>query len=168
VNDFRKDLAFSENASNESFWQDIYEVAFPSMVCAVACSGDTASQRLGIDRLVHLSSGRTLRIDEKVRRVVYEDILIEYLSNDVTGAPGWIEKELQIDYLAYAFLPTETVYLLPWDLLRRAWRRNKNNWLNKYKTIRAQNPGYVTLSVAVPIRTLRIEVANASMVRRTP
>jgi hypothetical protein len=97
IHDFKERLEFSESASGEPFWDAIYRKAFPGMVSHMPCPGDTQSQRLGIDRLILLSSGRVLAIDEKKREQDYNDILLEYLSNDSTGAPGWIEKELQID-----------------------------------------------------------------------
>jgi hypothetical protein len=135
------------------------------MVSHMPCPGDTQSQRLGIDRLILLSSGRVLAIDEKKREQDYNDILLEYLSNDSTGAPGWIEKELQIDYLAYAFMPSKRVYLFPWDMLRRAWLHYKADWLKKYQIPPARNKGYCTHSVAVPIVELHSAVKTAMIIQ---
>lgn len=165
VHNFERDLKFSEEASDEAFWDAIYKKAFPNMVNHMLCSGDTKSQRMGIDRLVLLSNGKVLRIDEKKRREVYDDILLEFVSVDTTGAPGWIEKDLAIDYLAYAFMPIERVYLFPWDMLRRAWKYYKREWIARYPRITAQNDGYKTFSVAVPIDTLRRSVSIASVIQ---
>ena len=163
VNDFYEDLAFSTGASLEDFWGDAYRIAFPDMVRYETCE-DLDWQRLGVDRVIYLSSGHTLHIDEKTRRKVYHDIVLEYVSNDRYNTPGWIEKNLSMDYLAYAFLPTRKVFLFPWQPLRRAWETNKSNWLAKYRNVRAPNHGYNTLSVAIPIIELRREVAQAMVV----
>jgi hypothetical protein len=165
THDFNQQLAYSEAASDEQFWDAIYHKAFPNMVNAMLCSGDTKSQRLGIDRMILLASGRTLKIDEKKRRKVYKDILLEYLSVDTTNAPGWIEKDLAIDYLAYAFMPTQRVYLFPWDMLRRAWRTFGEGWKEKYYNAPAKNNGYTTWSVAVPILVLTRAVNRACIIQ---
>ena len=158
VHDFKERLAFSESASHEGFWSSVYEKAFPNLVFQKLCSGKCQGQYLGIDRVIQLSSGRTLYIDEKKRSGDYSDIFLEVISNDRTGAPGWIEKDLQIDYLAYAFLPSRRVYLFNWPMLKRAWQHFRETWKQKYTPhIQAQNAGYRSVGVAVPIR----EVINA-------
>lgn len=165
VHDFRRQLAYSETASDEPFWNAVYRKAFPNMVNHMVCSGNTQSQRMGIDRLILLSSGRTLSVDEKKRREEYDDILLEYVSVDTTGAPGWMEKDLAIDYIAYAFMRTQRVYLFDWPMLRRAWLHYKSVWLAKYPKITAQNNGYKTLSLAVPIEVVRNAVNTAMIIQ---
>lgn len=165
VHNFNERLRYSQQASAESFWNRVYTKAFPDMVNHMPCNGNTLSQRLGIDRVIHLSSGRTLYIDEKKREKVYSDILLEYISNDSSGTPGWMDKDLQIDYLAYAFMPTKRVYLFDWLMLRRAWLQYKDTWLNKYERIPAKNEGYTTWSVAVPIPVLHKAVRTATIIQ---
>lgn len=165
VHDFRQKLRESQLASDEPFWLAVYRKAFPNMVNHMPCPGDTESQRMGIDRIVLLANGRTLAIDEKKRDKVRNDILLEYLSNDVTGAAGWIEKDLAIDYLAYAFMPTKRVYLYDWCMLRRVWNQYRDEWKRKYSIPPAQNKGYKTHSVAVPIDLLNRKVATATIIQ---
>lgn len=165
VHDFKQQLAYSAKSSTEPFWDAIYKKAFPSMVAHVRCEGDFQSQRRGVDRLIYLSSDRVLRIDEKKRTGNWPDILLEYISIDTSGSPGWIEKELSIDYLAYAFMPTQRVYLLPWLLLQRSWVQFGTEWKQKYKTITAQNKGYKTLSVAVPTKIVLSAIAQATIIQ---
>lgn len=165
IHNFDDDLAFSEVASCEAFWDAVYRKAFPNLVSHMPCPGDFASQRMGIDRIILLSNGKTLAIDEKKRREVYDDVLLEYVSADTTGAPGWIEKDLAIDYLAYAFMPTQRVYLYPWPQLRRAWLHHKEDWLRRHKTVSADNGSYRTLSVAVPLNDLRSAVWSALVIQ---
>jgi hypothetical protein len=165
THDFRERLAYSEEASGDEFWEAVYRKAFPDMIAQIPCIGDNQAQRLGIDRFVTLSSGRVLRIDEKKRMKVYPDILLEVVSVDRTNAPGWIEKDLQIDYLAYAFMPTKTVYLFDWLMLRRAWLHKGTEWRAKYGEKAAQNDGYRTISVPVPIEELRRAVGTAAVIQ---
>lgn len=165
VHDFKEMLAFSEQASDEPFWDAVYRKAFPGMVNHMLASGDTESQRMGIDRVIILSNGQVLKVDEKKRTKVYPDILLEYISVDKTGAPGWIEKDLAIDYLAYAFMQNRKVYLFPWLLLRRAWYHFKDKWIETYPKIVANNSNYKTISVAVPINVLVSAVSLASIIQ---
>ncbi len=150
VHDFHERLAFSEEAGHEDFWQKIYTKAFPDMIFAKLCTGKCQGQFLGIDRVIQLQSGKTLYIDEKKREDNYGDIALEHIANDTTGAPGWIKKDLSIDYLAYAIMPTETVYLMPWEMLRRVWNRFGEEWIEKYFNPVAKNRNYNTISVAIP------------------
>ena len=123
---FRESLERGESARNEPFWLAVYQKAFPGLVSTVRndCrnqSAGNAAQYAGIDRWLCMSSGKVIAVDEKVRDKDYGDILLEYLSNDRTNAPGWIEKDLAIDWLAYAVMPSKRCYLFPWLLLRRSW-----------------------------------------------
>lgn len=165
IHDFQSALAFSERASEEPFWDAVYRKAFPTLVNHMPASGDTASQRMGIDRIIVLASGQTLNVDEKKRRGEWKDILLEYISVDTTDTPGWIEKDLAIDYLAYAFMLSRRVYLFPWLMLRRAWNEFGAVWIATYSRVEAQNKGYRTISVAVPIEIVRQKVSLASVIQ---
>jgi len=164
INDFAGSLLWSESKAHEPFWDAVYRKAFPNLTFHHISSGDTQSQRMGIDRIIHLSNGRTLQVDEKKRSKDYGDILLEYMSMDTTKAPGWIEKDLSIDYLAYAFIPSKKCYLFPWPMLRKAWVINKAQWLRDYKTVVAPNRTYNTLSVPVPIPVLWAAVSWSALV----
>ena len=154
IHSFHKQLAYSQGASHEPFWDAVYRKAFPDMIGSILCTGDNAGQFRGIDRVVQLSSGKTILIDEKKRRENWPDFALEYLSNTTQHTPGWMEKDLIIDYLAYAFMPSKKCYLFPWPLLRLAWKENGAEWKRKYRNIEAHNNGYKTLSVCVPIEIL--------------
>ena len=165
IHNFTEQLEYSEEASDELFWNNVYRKAFPNMVNCMLASGDVKSQRMGIDRVVFLSNSKALYIDEKKRRKDWGDILLEYISVDTTNAPGWIEKDLTIDYLAYAFMDSEIVYLFPWNMLQRAWSNYKDKWIGTYQKIEAQNKGYKTISVAVPIQVLQNSVSLAAVIK---
>lgn len=163
IHNFKERLDYSEKAGHELFWNAVYQKAFPDMEFHKLCTSNCNGQRLGVDRVVYLKSGKTLYIDEKKREKTWDDILIEYISVDTEQTPGWIEKPLLIDYLAYAFMPTQKCYLFPWQLLQRSWKHFKSCWLGKYPTITARNDNYNTLSVAVPIDVL-LKTLTTSMI----
>lgn len=164
IHNFNERLAWSERGGSEPFWDAVYRKAFPNLVNHMQCKGNTTSQRMGVDRVLHLSNGKTLYVDEKKRERVYDDILLEYLSVDKTGAPGWMEKDLSIDFLAYAFMPTKVCHLFPWPMLRRAWLRYGDEWKNVYPHKPGHNDGYTTWSVAVPILVVRRAVSTACII----
>jgi hypothetical protein len=165
VHSFHNSLAYSTAASDEPFWDAVYRKAFPSMVNHMLCNSDCQAQRDGIDRVIVLANGVVLKIDEKKRTGEWNDILLEYISVDRTNAPGWIEKDLTIDYLAYAFMKSQRVYIFPWLFLRRAWNHYKKEWIETYKRIEANNGTYKTISVAVPIDTVKKAVSTAMSIQ---
>lgn len=165
IHDFNGDLAFSLDNRDEPFWQAVFMKAFPTMVQSELCE-DLALQRDGVDRIITLRNGATIKVDQKLRRKVYPDILIEYISIDRPVAkPGWIEKDLTIDYLAYAFLPNKRCYMYPWLLLKRAWGTFGEQWKIRYGVREAINNGYSTWSVPVPISELRDKISRAWIIQ---
>jgi len=163
LSNFTEDLNFSYSASLEGFWEQIYKKAF-SDIESIELVTNLQMQRKGVDRIIYLKNGHKINIEEKIRRTEYNDILLEYISVDKTNAPGWIEKDLAIDYLAYGFIQSQRVYLFPWQMLRRTWLHYKNNWLKKYKRIVAKNETYNTLSIAIPTDILRNAVKTAMVI----
>lgn len=163
---FKRDLAWSLEAGHEAFWDAVYRKAFPSTARTQIIT-DLKLQRLGVDRLVVLSNGIELTIDEKKRSMSDTgDILLEYRHEGQYNAEGWMEKEATIDYLAYAFIPDRRCYLFDWRMLRRAWCQHKDEWLLRYQHIKSdKNDGrYVTWSLAVPTPILQRAVLSASVI----
>ena len=166
ANSFQEDLKYSDSATAKGFWGDAYEEAFPTMSAWAINDENNQSQRLGIDHLIHLGSGRTLRIDAKSRREVWDDILLEFCAKKGKGVAGWINKDLQIDYLAYAFEPIRQVHLFDWITLQRAWRKYGDRLKENCEIVEAYNEPsygepYTTQSVAVPIDWLKQAVQES-------
>jgi hypothetical protein len=154
IHNFRESLERSESYADAGWWLEIYRLAFPGLLSSVSVRKDGWAQRGGIDRVLTLASGKTLTVDEKVREKDWPDILLEYWSDSERKVPGWVAKDLACDFIAYAFVPSETCHLLPFQTLRRAWQVNYKNWVRQYQKIEALNRGYVTVSVAVPTGVL--------------
>ncbi len=166
VHNFDKSLALSSSIADEAFWFGLYKEIFPNLVSAVAIEAkDRWAQRAGIDRRLVMSDGSTVTVEEKVRSSVYPDFCLEYWSDRERRKPGWIAKDLDCDYIAYVFLPTRECYLLPFGLLRRAWRENYREWTRSYRKVEAKNRDFTTVSVAVPIPVVKEAIWRAMTTR---
>ena len=163
VHDFQASLERSASYVDAPWWETVYRAAFPSFATMVVMRQDGWAQRGGIDRKIVLASGKTFDIDEKVRERDYPDFCLEYLSDRDRRAPGWVAKDLACDFIAYAFVPSQRCYLLPFPALRKAWHGNGLKWIADYPRIEAQNRDYVTVSVAVPI-TVVLDAMERAMV----
>lgn len=164
---FADSLALSQSYSEAGWWLDLYRKAFPTLVSAVSVRDDGWAQRGGIDRVLTLACGRTYTVDEKVRTAEWPDILLEQWSNEARRVPGWIQKPLACDFIAYAFAPSRRCYLLPVAPLQRAWRLYGKGWLDRYGQRHAHNRGYVTANVPVPISELMRAMISAMLIQNT-
>lgn len=165
VHDFSESLARSHAQANAGWWYDVYRLAFPSLASAVCVRADGWAQRGGIDRVLTLESGRVIYVDEKVREKDYPDILLERWSDEARKVPGWVQKPLACEFIAYAFIPSQTCYLLPTLTLQRAWRIFGREWAAVYGQVRAKNPGYTTASVPVPRDVLFAALSEAMCIK---
>lgn len=165
LHDFNERLAFSQSYSDAGWWLDVYRKAFPRLVTFAQVRNDGWAQRAGIDRILTLSCGRQIKIDEKVREKDWPDFALEQWSDTGRKTPGWIQKPLDCDFIAYAFIPSQTCYLLPTDLLQRAWRLYGRDWILAYPTIEAHNRNYITTSVCVPKDVVLSAISSAIVVR---
>lgn len=163
---FADSLALSHSYSDADWWMDLYRKAFPTLTSAVSVRNDGWAQRGGIDRILTLACGRVFTVDEKVRTAEWPDILLEQWSDEARRVPGWVQKPLACDFIAYAFAPSRRCYLLPVAPLQRAWRLYGREWIECYGTRRAKNIGYVSASVAVPKDVLMNAIANAMIIGR--
>lgn len=167
-NDFDDSLKISDSEEIEKILKEVYLKYFPNMVGMIKNeSKKSNSQEKGVDRIIYLDNLKTITIDEKIRKDDYADFLLEYVSNDYTGAVGWIEKDLSIDYILYVILSTKKAFLLDWRILKITWDFNKVEWKKKYGTITAGNAyfngynynngyNYTTISIAIPRKDLFI------------
>lgn len=175
-------LRYSHSQADASWWDEVYRTAFPDMVTTVDLRHDGWHQKAGRDRAIVLSSGRVLYVDEKVRRNAYRDVALEIWSVYPKGStapypprdgavPGWARKPLDCDFLAYAFVPTWTCYLLPFFTLRTLVARHERMFYGKatlnedgYRWVVAHNDRYDTVSVAVPLSHLTALMTDAMTV----
>ena len=165
VHNFKESLERSRSYSQEPFWEEVYRKAFIDVGSIVEIPKDGWAQRAGIDRIITLTTGRIIKVDEKVREKDWNDILLERWSDEEKKIPGWIQKPLDCDFIAYAFAPSKTCYLFPTLTLQQAWALNGREWVKNYKEIRANNGSYTTVSCAVPTNILFNALTNAMRVQ---
>jgi hypothetical protein len=96
-----------------------------------------------------------------VREKDWPDVLLERWSDEAKKIPGWVQKPLACEFIAYAFVPSRVCYLFPTLTLQVAWRKRGREWIGRFPEIRAQNARYVTVSVAVPIEELLSALTSA-------
>lgn len=148
INYFDRDLKYSLEQRDCEMFDNFYHRIFPDLL-RVELVTDTTLQKKGIDKILHLNSGQKVTIDEKKRRTDYSDILIELWSIYEHRIKGWLFTS-HCHYIVYAIMPTRKVYLLPTLLLRQAWRHNEHIWRKQYPEVKAINPTYSTISIAIP------------------
>jgi hypothetical protein len=175
--DFGKSLRKSHSAEDMPFWEEVYRKAFPGFLGMFNHRADGPHQRAGIDRSIILPNSKQVLIDEKVRfrnektGIVYDDVALEYISDEHRGELGWVCKPLMCDYIAYAIAPLGRCYLLPVIQLQQAWEKNKLLWMT-YKTIRADNEycgrKWRTLSKPVAVAELFAAIGSCLRAEFTP
>src|SRR5689334_9101367 len=131
VHDFAASLKLSASFSEAPWWEDVYRSFFPNFASMVNVREDGWAQRGGIDRVITLRSGKTVSVDEKVRTGEWHDVLLERWSDRDRRIPGWIQKDLACDFIAYSFIQSQRCYLLPFAALRRAWILHGREWIDR-------------------------------------
>lgn len=121
---------------------------------------DLGMQRAGVDAIV--SRGRVpIQVEEKVRDRDYGDVLVELVSNDATNAPGWAVKGAASNLLLYAIRSTGRGWVFPMQAVQRATRMHADDWRRRFGVKVAQNPGYRSINVPVPLAEFTRAVDHA-------
>ncbi|MBW3623038.1 MAG: hypothetical protein KY468_06455 [Armatimonadetes bacterium] len=100
MNRFRRDLAYSQSDRVAAAFDRFYRRAFGEGI-SITPIADLRLQRQGVDKLLSLPNGRRIRIDEKLRRTDYGDLLIEEFSDFDRRTPGWLSPRTASDFIAY-------------------------------------------------------------------
>lgn len=161
VHNFRESLDWSNSKEVQEYWLQVYGKLFGDIGSISEVTGKNQAQRLGIDRVIVLKSGKILRIEEKTRKKDHEDILLEYESGHGDGK-GWANKKLLADYFAYG-MPSQA-YVWPYENFRRVWTKRKYKWIKEYKTIQVRNIGWTTKCIAVPIEVFQKEIMKTMLI----
>lgn len=171
LHDFKTSLVLSHEQEDADWWPVVYGKAFPGFKSMVSVRQDGWAQRGGIDRVITLSSGKTVTVDEKVRSKDWGDIALERWSDRGRKVPGWIQKDLACDFISYAFVPSKRCFLFPFLTLRRAWILEGKNWIELatenaggFRVVLAENKGYTTESIAIPTDVLLASIRQAMIV----
>lgn len=158
MNDFCLDLKYSLDERDNKIFDDFYYSAFPLLEKIEFCES-MEFQTKGIDKLLYLQTSKVISIDEKKRRKDYGDIALELWKNKERKKPGWLFYS-QCDYIVYAIIPSNKVFLLPTLLLQLAWKNNKFDWLSKYPRKLADNKFYHTENICIPENVIIEAIKN--------
>jgi hypothetical protein len=149
---FTRSKAWASCMAELPWLEGVYRRAFPNFESMSIVRSDGWAQRGGIDRKINLKSARSVFIEEKFRKEDYRDFFLERWSDKHRQKPGWIQQDLLCDFVAYVFVPSRRVFLLPYLELRRAWLKHGRRWIRTYRLKDAENDdGYTTEGVCVPI-----------------
>jgi hypothetical protein len=111
-------------------------------------------QRQGIDReFTSPRTGKLSLVEYKTDHTAARtgNAFIETVSVDVAGKMGWALTS-QADILIYYIPPAHTIYVLPFMALH--WEMPR--WLRDYPPRQAQNNGYVTHGIIIPLTELAL------------
>jgi hypothetical protein len=152
---FQKDLDYSRSLSEDQQWMTIYRAMFGDGLQSACDTGaGNEWQRHGVDRILILSCGRIVRIDEKKRRKDYGDFLAEIWSpwfgpNDPRNGLGWaVDPKKRCDYIAYG--PSRGIFhVLPFDILRLTVKREHQHWQERTTDRDLAERKYLTVNRSV-------------------
>jgi hypothetical protein len=106
-------------------------------------------QRRGVDRtFIQRRTGQRFRVEYKTDYKAAEtgNAFVETVSVDTAGKAGWAYSS-EADYLIY-YIPTDDlIYVLALEVLRHELPR----WVREYPLRAAQNEGYATHGLLVPL-----------------
>lgn len=143
--DFQKQLEFSQGIV-----QRTAEETIKTMLCGCVSvsKANIILDKSGIDYIATLRGGATVGIDHKARaagckkhwrqgpELALEKWSVVPSENCPTGKPGWtLDESKATDYTLHTFAIEDTfvAYLLPFQLLRVAFRRRINQWWKSFR-----------------------------------
>ena len=106
-------------------------------------------QRRGIDRIfTRRQTGKRFTVEYKTdyKAAQTGNAFVETVSVDTAGKAGWAYSS-QADYLLYYIPGNDLIYVLALEVLR--WELPR--WVREYPLRAAQNEGYATHGVLVPL-----------------
>ena len=106
-------------------------------------------QRRGIDRwMTNARTGKVTAVEYKTDDLASKtgNAFIETVSVDTANKPGWAYSS-EAEFLIYYLPQDELIYIVPFERLRRRLPR----WEQTYPKRSAQNEGYQTHGLLVPL-----------------
>jgi len=160
--DFKQCLAFSYGVTQETHPETIKSL-IPG--CIMVDQSEINDDLSGIDFWATLRGGAKLRIDIKARSGGCSNYWISNIpelalekwscipQDGSPGKTGWTLDESKLtDYTLHVFdqIDTLEVFLLPFQLLRIAFRHNIKSWSNKYRSAKQNNGSWISECIFVP------------------
>ena len=147
--------------------------------CVTVFKTSDTIDKSGIDYIAVLRGGTRIQIDAKTREKgcsrfwkngpeLALEIWSKCPSESKPGVTGWTLKEDgQVDMILYTFDPEDSgeFYLLPFQHLRMAFRKNYKDWTARFKKAYQPNDGYKSEAVFVPA-TVVLDAIREEMRRK--
>lgn len=162
VNDWKQKFEFSRGA-NEA--QDLEIIKSSIIGCVNVEKSSADMDKMGIDYVATLRNGALIYIDAKRREAGASrywkhnepEFALEtwsvMRSDKHDGKAGWtLSESSNVDMILYAFdnQDWDKCYLLPFQFLRMAFRKNFHEWTKKYHKKTQANNGWTSEAVFVP------------------
>jgi hypothetical protein len=133
IHKFGESLAGEKLLTDSPWIEPLLRALFPDFASMKIVRSDGHDQRTGIDVVVVLTNGCERHVDFKFRTKNYDDFALEYFSDVDRKTPGWIAKPQRTDLIVYIFMPARKAYPLPFQPLRRAWKKYRGLWVRNAK-----------------------------------
>ena len=173
--DFHDRLAFSTSRNGRPLGQVIAET-IPGVVRVVAT--DVAQDKTGVDYIAHLRRGAQVFIDLKMRDRGCgqfwdgeEDLALEIWSvipeDGFPGKRGWtLDEAKATHYTLHAFDPSDSarVFILPFQLLRKAFRAHFEDWGVRYRHAIQDSGRWRSECLFVPVSVVLTAINEAMIV----
>lgn len=125
VNDFWDNMIESNELSDSEQIKKIYEKKLESKIDKRIKIKDKKQQKAGYDVELHLSDGRILTVEEKIRKQFHPDLLLEIKHYNGYKKPGWLFHS-NAEILAYFQPYKHSFHLTLWKLKELAeWVQSK-------------------------------------------
>lgn len=174
--DFYKDLEFSMG-NRQKMDELLIKSAIPN--CVSVTKTDVEADKSGIDYYAMLDGGAIINIDAKARRkgavkkgeepLLALEIWSVCPTEGNKGKVGWTcSRSTDVDMILYTFDPSEwdKFYLVPFQLLRMAFRCNFLEWRKNYKPRKQDNGSYKSEAMFVPASVVLRAVAEQMIYKR--
>lgn len=174
INYYSKDISYADSKEifdkTSAFIRN--KLMSIDMVKKILPVTDRQLQFEGVDKILILESGAIRRLEEKIRRKSYNDILIEIVADnryasynsltnefksEVFRGVGWGMKTYQTDFLLYYFEDTNSGYLFSWQKIRRLLNEYLQGWYQQAEKNKngfglkiAKNKEYSSINIAIP------------------
>lgn len=176
--DFKERLAFSLKSNGRRFEQMILDV-IPGVVDVEKTTYEL--DRSGIDYIAHLRRGAEVFIDLKLRDKGCskfwrngEELALETWSvmpeNGSLGKVGWtLDEAKRTHYTLHAFDPSDSdsVFILPFQLLRKAFLAKRTKWESLYRKAPQQSATWKSECIFIPA-TVVLAAINEAMNHKSP
>lgn len=164
VNDYSKDMSYADSQEilekTNRFLRSKLMIFFK--IKNIVPVKDRTLQYSGVDKILNTMDGKIIRIEEKVRRITRNDILVELIAdnNFYLKKPrglGWGLKDYSTDLLLYYFEDSNTGWIFSWNKFQKTLLKNLPIWYNFAKNNqygfsikKAQNKGYYSINIVIP------------------